>query len=45
MVTDALDESISQTFRVGAGVLLTDRSERILLVKRAYKEDWEVPGR
>lgn len=30
--------------RVGAGVLLTDRAGRILLVEPTYKKDWEIPG-
>lgn len=30
--------------RVGAGVLITDPSGRVLMVEPTYKETWEVPG-
>ena len=30
--------------RMGAGVLLTDDRDRVLLVEPAYKPDWEIPG-
>jgi hypothetical protein len=30
--------------RMGAGLLLTDPSGRVLLVEPAYKDYWEIPG-
>ncbi|WP_239166360.1 NUDIX domain-containing protein [Actinoplanes italicus] len=30
--------------RIGAGVLLRDQRERVLLVEPTYKSHWEVPG-
>jgi hypothetical protein len=30
--------------RIGAGVLIVDEFERVLLVEPTYKDTWEVPG-
>lgn len=30
--------------RVGAGVLFSDGSGRVLVVEPTYKDDWEIPG-
>jgi 8-oxo-dGTP diphosphatase len=30
--------------RMGAGVLLRDADDRVLLVEPTYKPDWEIPG-
>jgi 8-oxo-dGTP diphosphatase len=30
--------------RMGAGVLIIDGAERVLLVKPTYKPEWEIPG-
>jgi 8-oxo-dGTP diphosphatase len=30
--------------QVGAGCIFLDRSDRVLLVKPAYKDPWEIPG-
>ena len=30
--------------RMGAGLVMTDPSGRVLLVEPVYKADWEVPG-
>lgn len=30
--------------RLGAGVLITDPDERVLLLETTYKKDWEIPG-
>jgi 8-oxo-dGTP pyrophosphatase MutT (NUDIX family) len=29
---------------MGAGLLITDHADRVLLVQPAYKPDWEIPG-
>jgi ADP-ribose pyrophosphatase YjhB (NUDIX family) len=29
---------------MGAGVLLTDAHDRVLLVEPAYQDDWGIPG-
>lgn len=30
--------------RIGAGVLIVDKDQRVLLVEPTYKESWEIPG-
>lgn len=32
------------TKRIGAGVVITDGDERVLLVEPTYKDNWEIPG-
>jgi ADP-ribose pyrophosphatase YjhB (NUDIX family) len=42
-VTDDFTATLPRK-RMGAGALLTDERDRVLLVEPAYKSHWEIPG-
>lgn len=43
MMVDDFVTGLSRRY-VAAGVLITDRSDRVLLVQPTYKPSWEIPG-